>query len=210
MQLAQISETITRLLTSGDSSLGIVLMGLAAGLKYVFPPFPSDALVVSSVFLIARQKSALAGAAVSVLFFSAIGFMLQYAAGRFIASREEHWNTGWRGRLRPRLELVMERFRRHGALYVAINRFVPGFRAVMFLAAGMARLPAWQVLVWGLVGTAAWTAILFTIGATFGHQWERVQRIFETWGWVAALSVLGAIAVAAAAHWLVTRARRRR
>jgi membrane protein DedA with SNARE-associated domain len=204
------SETITRLLTSGESSLGVALVGVAAGLKYVFPPFPSDMIVVTSVFLIARENTALAGAGMAVLFFSAVGFMIQYAAGRVIANQEEHWTTGWRGRIKPRIDIIIERFRRHGSLYVAINRFVPGLRAVMFLGAGMARLEPWKVLVFGTLGSAMWAAVLFAVGYFFGNQWDLIQRLFSTYGWYAAVGLVSAIAFVFGIRWLILRSRRRR
>jgi membrane protein DedA with SNARE-associated domain len=205
-----LSETITRLLTSGESSLGVALVGVAAGLKYVFPPFPSDVIVVTSVFLIAREQTALAGAAMAVLFFSAIGFMIQYGVGRVIANSEEHWTTGWRGRVKPRIDVVIERFRRHGSLYVAINRFVPGLRAVMFLGAGMARLEAWKVLVFGTVGAAVWAAVLFAVGYFFGNRWALIQTLLSTYGWYAAVGLVAAIALGVGIRWLFLRLRRSR
>lgn len=204
-----LAETITKLIASGESGTGAVLVGVAAGLKYVFPPFPSDVVVVTSVFLIARERTALAGAAAAVLLFSAIGFMIQYGAGRLIANSEEHRKSGWRARVRPQLDKVIARFRRHGALYVAINRFVPALRSVIFLAAGMARLPVWQVLLFGVLGAAAWGAVVFTVGFTVGNQWERVQSLLSTYGWCAGGVLAGAIALFFAIRWLILRARRR-
>jgi membrane protein DedA with SNARE-associated domain len=187
------------------NATGMALIGLSAFMEYVFPPFPGDAVTVFAAFLVARRGWPAAPVLAAVILGSAAGSMFAYAVGRLIARSEARWH-GWLVRVRPRLDQILARFARHGALYLAINRFLPSLRALFFLAAGMARLPALKVLAFGLVSQLAWTCLLFAIGTTVGSEWSRVERIFETYGEGAWLA-LGLVVLGLAVRWLWRRRR---
>jgi membrane protein DedA with SNARE-associated domain len=202
-----ITGTLTEVLTRSGSVTGAAILGAAAGIKYVFPPFPADIVIVSGVFLIARGNAALAVVALAVLGGSAVGFMLAYGAGRWLGEKEEHWVGGWRGRLKPRIDAILVRFKRHGALYVTANRFIPAVRPLIFLAAGMTRLPIIKVLACGLLGAAIWNGLLFGLGITFGGDWSRAQSVITWWGLVAGgVIALVALVILARHLWRKRRA----
>jgi membrane protein DedA with SNARE-associated domain len=187
------------------NATGMALIGLCAFMEYVFPPFPGDAVTVFGAFLVARRGWPAAPVLGAVMLGSAVGSMLTYSVGRLIVRSEARWR-GRLVRIRPRLDQILERFSKHGALYLAINRFLPSLRALFFLAAGMARLPVWKVLVFGLLSQLVWSGLLFTIGATVGSEWSHVARIFETYGEIAWI-VLGLVALGLGVRWLWRRRR---
>lgn len=177
-----------------ENGAGFLILGASAAIEYLFPPFPGDAITVFGAFLVTRRGWPLVPVMLAVLAGSMVGFMIDYGAGRLLARSEERW-TGRLARVRPRLDALVERFRRHGALYLVINRFLPSVRAFFFLAAGLARLPAWKVLVFGGASALLWNALLFVLGATVGSEWERLRSIVHTY----ALAASGALAVAVGA-----------
>jgi membrane protein DedA with SNARE-associated domain len=170
---------------------GLALLGLCAFIEYVFPPFPGDIVVVFGAFLVASRGWSAPGVFGAVTGGSIAGFMLVYALGR----RMKHTEA------RPAVHDLVGRFSRHGALYLVINRFLPSLRALFFVAAGMARLPPWKVLVFGSISALMWNALLFALGATAGHNWPRLQQMFLTYGTVA-WAIIAVLLLALLARWL--------
>jgi membrane protein DedA with SNARE-associated domain len=113
---------------------------------------------------------------------SAIGCMIDYAFGRWLGKTEERWARGRLGRFRPQIDALVEKFSRHGGLYIAINRFIPSLRGLFFIAAGMARLRWWVVLAFGTLSALLWNALLLLLGVTVGESWDRLVSLFETYG----------------------------
>jgi membrane protein DedA with SNARE-associated domain len=188
------------LVAGSQGPLGLFLLGFCAFIEYVFPPFPGDLVTVFGAFLVTRRGWPAAGVLGAVLAGSALGCMVGYGAGRLLARTEGRWAAGRLARFRPPIDELVARFARHGAWYIAINRFLPSVRALFFVAAGMARLSPWKVLGLGLVSAILWNAALFAIGATAGRQWSRVERIFVTYGQVA-WGLLALLVLFALARW---------
>ncbi|HEX8952566.1 MAG TPA: VTT domain-containing protein [Polyangia bacterium] len=170
-------------------------MLLSACIEYLFPPFPGDTITVFGAFLVARRGWSAPAVFGAVTVGSAIGCMLDYALGRWLGKTEERWTRGRLGRYRPQIDALVERFSRHGGLYIAINRFIPSLRGLFFIAAGMARLRWWVVLAYGTVSALLWNALLLLLGVTVGQSWDRLVSVFATYG--AAFWSLVVIAVVA-------------
>jgi membrane-associated protein len=196
-----LAEHIIYLVGRSHGPTGFLLLAFCAFVEYVFPPFPGDMVVVFGAFLVARHGWSPAGVFGSVTAGSVAGFMLGYLAGRWLQRAESHWIHGRLAKVRPSIDRLVERFARHGAWYLAFNRFLPSVRALFFIAAGMAQLPAWKVLLFGLASALAWNALLVALGATAGSQWPRLERIFITYGTIAWCVVAGVL-LALLFRWL--------
>src|SRR5262249_48698448 len=145
-----LSQQLIELVGRNENALGLSILALSAFIEYIFPPFPGDLIAVFGAFLVTRRGWSWPGVAAATLVGSSAGCMVAYAAGRWLARSEAGWHARWLVKIRPRIDAIVERFRRHGALYITINRFLPSVRALFFVAAGMARLPWWKVLAFGL------------------------------------------------------------
>jgi membrane-associated protein len=89
-------------------------------------------------------------------------------------------------------------YRRHGPWLLAANRFMPGVRAFLFVAAGAARVPLREVLLFGGVSAAAWNAVLLAAGALIAHNLAEMNLLFERYT-VASTLVLALVAALALA-----------
>lgn len=185
-----LTQTLIDLIAQNQNTLGLAILLVSAAIEYLFPPFPGDAITLFGAFLVARHG--FNGPAVfgAVLLGSTLGFMTDYAVGRWLGATEARW-TGRLARLRPRLDALVARFSRHGTFYLVLNRFIPSVRGLFFLAAGMARLPAWKVLGCGLVSALAWNSLLLLVGLSVGRSWESLAEIAEAYA--VALWSLGAL-----------------
>jgi membrane protein DedA with SNARE-associated domain len=201
----QLGDDLLALLPLTPGLVAYLMLAGAALIEYVFPPFPGDLIVVFSAFLVVRRGWPALPVYGAVVAGSALGLMLVYAAGGWLARSEARWRRPWMVRLRPRIDALVARFERHGTLYILVNRFLPSVRAMFFLAAGMARLPWWRVLLAGVASAAAWNAALFLVGRTVGTSWERLKSVAETYS-----LVLWSLLAVAAMAWLFRRWLRRR
>jgi membrane protein DedA with SNARE-associated domain len=179
-----LTETLIAFISNNNNTLGLGLLLLSACIEYLFPPFPGDMITVFGAFLVVRHGWSAPAVFGAVTAGSVVGFMLDYALGRWLGRTEERWSRGRLAKVRPKIDHLIERFARHGGLYLAINRFIPSLRGLFFVAAGMARLPWHHVLVFGTLSALAWNALLLALGLTVGKSWDELRAAFETYGLV--------------------------
>lgn len=172
------------------------MLAFAGAIEYVIPPFPGDTVTLFSTVLAFSAGYSLA-LVYAVLTAGAVGGSL---VAHWFGGRIGHYEERWPRFLRTpknvqRIGTLLERFRRHGAVYLSINRFLPAFRSLFFVAAGMAGLPVWKVVVFGGLSAAAWNALIIAVGWAVGNNFDRLRRIhdqYTTWS----LAAVGAIVVA--------------
>ncbi len=198
-------EHVIEFLRQGETPLAYVVLFLAAGLEYVFPPLPGDAITLLGVFLAitAGYRGLLVYLAVTA---GAIaGGLVAWAFGRWLGRAEDRWPRFMRRpRIRASIHTLCERFDRHGAAYLAINRFVPAFRAFFFVTAGMTRMHPAKVALFGGISAAAWNGLIFAAGWALGNNYGALARLVHQYTW-GALAVIGLVLLVLIARALVRR-----
>lgn len=201
--LQELTEALTRAAAVTGPWAPAVLF-LATFVEHVFPPFPGDLLVVLGAWyavqgdlswpllLLYSTAGALAGAWVDHRLGAWLGHRLDLRSGR--------------SRLLPtaRLEAFEAAYRRWGLWLIVLNRFMPGVRAFLFLAAGASGLPLRRVLLLGGLSAVAWNALLLLAGALVARNLEELVALVDRY-----MRVAGA-ALAVAALLLLARALWRR
>lgn len=204
--IESLTRAVTQLLQHNQGLMGYVILGLSALLEYIFPVFPGDTVTLFGAFLVTRHGWSLGLSFAAVLVGSAAGAMLDFYVGVWMGERYRQGRFLRSEAVRSRVERVLQSFRRHGEVYVVVNRFLPAVRAVFFLAAGMARLRPLRVLFFALVSAAAWNALIIGVGYAVGANWQRLTAIFRTYAAVS-WTVLGVLAVGFLVYRLVRRRR---
>lgn len=199
-------EQLIDIVARNHNTLGLGLLLLSALIEYVFPPFPGDMITVFGAFLVVRRGWSGPAVFGAVTIGSIIGFTIDTAVGRWLGRTEARWTRGRLARVRPRLDDIIARFARHGGLYLAVNRFIPSLRGLFFVAAGMARLPWWQVLVYGTLSALLWNALLLALGLTVGESWPRLLHALQDYGFGCAI-VAALVMLALGTRWLWHRRR---
>lgn len=196
-------DPILRWLEGHEGPLAYLVLFASALLEYVFPPFPGDTVTLFSAFL-----SVTAGynpwLTYAVLQLGAMGGMTAtYYFGRWMASvpTERRPRFLREGRGRHALDRALEIFARRGQMWLIGNRFLPAFRAVAFVAAGMSNMPLRIVLLWGGLSAAIWNTALFVLGYVAGESWERLQGTAQQLGAILLIAVIGAIVLALSVRW---------
>ena len=67
-------------------------------------------------------------------------------------------------------------FHRHGHWVVFVFRFLPSFRTLISLPAGMAKMPLWKFLLFTFVGSAIWNTMLAAAGVLLGSRFQELDR----------------------------------
>ncbi len=192
-------------LAANEGPWAYLVLVFAALVEYIFPPFPGDSLALFGVVLGLRAGYSAPLVFIALNVGALIGGLASYALGRALdePSKRPRWLRA------PASEAAIQKlvahYREHGALYLAANRFVPALRAFFFIAAGVARVPLHQVVLYGGASALAWNAMLFLVGSALGANFDRLQRAIEGYG-----LAFAALALALAAIALFVRLRRAR
>ena len=120
--------------------------------------------------------------------------MTAYAVGRQLRVRERRPRFLRGPRATAALATLARRYEAHGAVYIALNRFVPALRAFFFVAAGISGVPAGKVAVYGLLSALVWNAILLGVGTYLGSSFAELEAALGVYGAIV-LTALGAMGV---------------
>lgn len=204
-------DQILHWLAGGATFWAYLVLLLAALLEYVFPPFPGDAITLFGVFLTITAGYHGPTVFLAITVGSILGSFLAYGFGRRLAGTADHERPRLlRGpRATRALSAIAVRFDRHGAAYLVVNRFVPALRALVFVAAGIARIPAWKIFVFGGSSAMLWNGALFLAGWAAGRSWDRLQTMSTHYAIVATAvaAVAGGVVLL---RWLLLRRERGR
>lgn len=195
---------LDRLAAAPEAAIYLVL-GLAAALENLVPPIPADVVVLFGGVLAGRGGADVFLVFLAVWLCNVGGALLVYGFGRRHGPR--FFEGGW-GRLllRPRqLVRLNDFYRRFGFGVILVSRFLPMFRAVVPVFAGVAGLGFWRTAIPMSLASAAWYGAIVYAGAAAGRNFEEIVARLESmgrWLWLAA----GLLALVAGVWWWRTRA----
>jgi membrane protein DedA with SNARE-associated domain len=189
-------------------AIGSIGVAFLIALESVFPPIPSEAVLLLSGFLVSDGRFSYGTAVAAATVGSVAGALLLYTVGAIVGEdRMERLLTvvgkplGFK---RRDIDRANAWFERHGALVVLFGRMVPLVRSLVSLPAGADRMSLGLFLVLTTIGSACWNAIWIGIGWELGAQWERAER------WTGALDYVIVAGVVGFLAWALIRRRRQR
>lgn len=182
----------------------LMLMFLIAYIENIFPPAPSDMLLVFAGTMIGFGTIDFTSALVAATLGSTVGFVSAYLLGRYF---ERHIIEGRVGRYLPTgsIQQVEGLFRRFGYGVIVANRFLAGTRAIVSFFAGMSRMSLPRTTVLSAVSAGAWNTLLLLLGEVFASNWQRVAGYLQVYS-----AIVTGIVVLVLAVWLWQYLRRRR
>ncbi len=150
-------------------------------IENVFPPSPSDLVIVFAGSLVGIEQVGFAETLFTATLGSAIGFVLMYKIGDWFGDRILE-----QGKIKfiP-LEAVRKVelwFARYGYGIIIANRFLAGTRAVVSFFAGMSRLNLRKTIALSFLSALAWNSILLFGGFYLGQNWRRIGFYLSTYG----------------------------
>ncbi|WP_419999184.1 DedA family protein [Streptomyces boninensis] len=182
------------------ASLGAPGAGLAIALENLFPPLPSEIILPLAGFTASQGGMSLVAALVWTTLGSVVGALALYWVGALLGRDRVVAIAG-------RLPLVkvsdVERteawFLRHGTKAVFFGRFIPVFRSLISIPAGVERMRLPVFLGLTALGSAVWNSIFVLAGYGLGSRWHEVSDVVGVYSKVVlvgvAVAVVGLIVV---------------
>ena len=189
-------------------AIGLAGVAFLVALENIFPPIPSELILLLAGFNVSEGRFGLVGAVLAATVGSVVGAYFLYAVGRLVQDeRLERFLAGagrFVGLKRADVHKGFLWFERHGTAVVLFGRLIPVVRSVVSIPAGSDKMPIGRFTLLTATGSLLWNTVWVAVGWGLGDQWEKAGK----WGdylqyGVVALAAVGFIA-------LVVRSRRAR
>ena len=157
---------------------------VAAAIAYIeniFPPFPSDIILVAAGYLCAAGRVDFWIVLVVSTLGSAAGFVTMYKIGSWFGLKVLEAKR-FKFLQLDKIHKVEAWFKKYGYLVVIVNRFLAGTRAVIAFFAGISNLSFWKTIVLAFISSLVWNAILLFAGKSLGSNWRAITPYLETYG----------------------------
>ena len=189
-------------------SIGLVGVALFVALENVFPPIPSELVLLLTGFNVSESRFGFVGAVLAATVGSVVGAYFLYGIGRLLSEERLERFLATVGKVvglkRKDVHKGFTWFERHGTAVVLFGRLIPVVRSVVSIPAGAEKMPILKFTLLTAAGSLVWNIIWVSIGWGLGDQWEKAG----TWGDILQYIVLGLIVIGLVV--LVVRARRDR
>lgn len=149
-------------------------------LENVFPPSPSDLVVLVGGTLVSTGVIHYIPALILTTFGSILGFMVLFYLGSAVDKKVIH-----SGKIKfipvNTLDKVEAWFNRYGYWVILANRFLPGTRSVISFFSGLSHLRVEKTVVLATVSAFTWNAIIIYLGIIFGDNVTVVDSYISTY-----------------------------
>lgn len=184
-------------------AIGAPGAAVAIAAENLFPPIPSEIILPLAGFSAAQGSFTVAEAIVWTTIGSMVGALALYLLGRWLG----HDRLAAIARRMPLvrasdIDKTTAWFAKHGWKTVLFGRFLPIFRSLISIPAGIEKMPVLLFLGLTTLGSAIWNTIFIMIGVTLGMNFHIIEPYMEWLQWL----VIGAV-VLVLAIWVVRRMR---
>lgn len=190
-------EQIMQWLSGAPVVLILLTLGLAAALENIVPPIPADVVVLLGGVLAGQGIVNIGVAFVTVWLSNVGGALVVYVVGlrygsAFFAGR---WGQMI---LRPQqLQQLDDFYRRYGVRVIFVSRFLPMFRAVVPVFAGVSGVSFWRTALPMAATSGLWYGFVIYLGSAAGRNWQQILQVLGDagrWLWLAAAVLIAAVA----------------
>ena len=153
-------------------------------LENVFPPIPSEVILLFGGFMTTYTSLNIALMVVAATLGSLLGAIVLYYIGKILnKERLKKIVSGKVGKvLRVKekdIDMADHWFDTKGNKTVFFCRFIPIVRSLISIPAGMSEMPMAKFLLYTTVGSAIWNTVLIVIGNRVGENWESILGVFD-------------------------------
>ena len=188
-------QEIISYISSLDPALIYVVLFFFAFIENIFPPSPSDFVLLVGATLISKSTLGFIPILLLTSIGSAIGFIVMYLVGEFFG--EKVLRSGkFKFIKQESLDKADRFFHKYGYNIILINRFLPGTRAVVSFFSGVHKLKPTRTFIYAGVSSFVWNAILIFLGIQLGNNLELVDKYLSEYSQIIlAITVLAIIFV---------------
>lgn len=171
---------VLQLFTTLPPLLLYLILGLGAAIENIVPPVPADTFVLAGALLAAR------GAADPRLVFLATWlFNVASAVAVYLVARR-YGRSFFRMPLarwllhEHQLEQIGGFYARYGVPAIFTSRFLPAWRAMVPVFAGISGMSAWKVIPPMAIASGLWYGVLVYLGAYMGRNLRTIVDTFNS------------------------------
>ncbi len=161
-----------------------VTLFLFAFVENVFPPSPSDLVVVIGGSLVSTGVISFIPALLLTTIGSVVGFMILFYFGSTVDRKIVH-SGKYKYIPVDAIEKVELWFKKYGYYVIIANRFLPGTRSVISFFAGMSMMDAKKTILLATLSSFVWNAIIIYLGYIFGNNVSVVDKYLSTYSNIA-------------------------
>lgn len=183
-------------------SLGGLGAAIIVAFENLFPPIPSEIILPLAGFTASRGNSfGLLEAIVWCTIGSVVGAYLLYGVGALLGRERTRAIMNWLPLVKVSdVDKTEAWFERNGRWTVLVGRFVPIFRSLISIPAGITRMP---LLVFGLLtllGSLVWNTALILAGYYLGENWTVIEDYLGWFKYVVVASIVVLLAWFVVSH----------
>jgi membrane protein DedA with SNARE-associated domain len=187
-------EQIRAVLEQIILNFGYVGIALAMFVENLFPPIPSEAILLFAGFLAGEGQLSLWGVTLAATLGSLLGTAIIYYIGVWGDERILRRFLRRYGRFflvnEAQLDQSLRVFRRYGDAMIFFGRMVPMVRSLISLPAGLNRMPLGKFWMLTSLGSLLWNGILGVTGVLLGQNWQRMLAFTEQYEKVVLLGLV--------------------
>jgi membrane protein DedA with SNARE-associated domain len=151
-----------------------------AFIENVFPPSPSDLVVLIGGTLISTGVIHFIPTLILTTFGSLIGFMVLFYLGSAVDKKVIH-----SGKIKfipvDAVDKIETWFNKYGYWVILANRFLPGTRSVISFFSGLSHLKVEKTILLATISAFAWNALILLLGIIFGDNIKLVDNYLSTY-----------------------------
>ncbi len=167
-------ESILNYISDLSPFLIYLVLFLFSYVENVFPPSPSDLVVVIGGSLIATEAINFIPTLIFTTIGSVLGFMTLYYIGSQVDKKVIR-----AGKMKfisaQAIDTAEKWFNKWGYTVILANRFLPGTRSVISFFAGLSELKFFKTVILATISALVWNTIIIYLGILFGNNIERVD-----------------------------------
>ena len=165
---------------------GYVGVFLLIMIENVFPPIPSEVILLFGGVMTTYTKLSIFGMIVASTLGSLFGAIILYYIGKIF--NKDKLKKIISGRLGKVLRLKVSDidnadnwFDNKGNKTVFFCRFIPLVRSLISIPAGMSEMRMFKFLLYTLFGSLIWNTVLIIVGSVVGENWTKIVGILDTY-----------------------------
>jgi membrane protein DedA with SNARE-associated domain len=155
-----------------------------AFVENVFPPSPSDLVVVIGGSLVSTGVISFIPTLLLTTIGSVVGFLILFYFGSTVDRKVVH-SGKYKYIPVNAIEKVELWFKKYGYYVIVANRFMPGTRSVISFFAGMSMMDAKKTILLATISAFVWNAIIIYLGYIFGNNVSVVDKYLSTYSNIA-------------------------
>ena len=166
------------------NSYGYIGVFLLILLENIFPPIPSELILLFGGFMTTYTKLNIIGMIISSTLGSLIGALLLYKIGTIFSKEKlKILISGKLGRVlklkNSDIDNANKWFTNEGKKTVFFGRFIPLIRSIISIPAGINKMNISKFITYTLLGSIIWNLVLIILGHIVGRNWKAILKIFK-------------------------------